>query len=123
MTKRLPMSIEVVPTPPRVIGKRMEAFVVPMGVVAFSEMGNKTQRVADLFSVKFRRLVLIVDGIVVATLLNHTAAGALRDSGTAPEVLRWFVGCSLISGRLPPSHWRHGTSTCRPWSSVPRLAD
>ena len=55
----------------------MEAFLVSTGVVALGEMGDKTQLLAFVLAAKFGRPVPIVSGILAATLLNHTAAGAL----------------------------------------------
>ena len=77
----------------------MEAFFVSMGVVALGEMGDKTQLLAVLLAVKFRRPLPIICGILVATLLNHSAAGALGDwvaKALGPGLLRWVIGLSFI---------------------------
>jgi len=52
-------------------------------VVALAEIGDKTQLLALLLATKFKRPWPIVLGILVATLANHTFAGAV---GT------WLVG-------------------------------
>ncbi len=78
----------------------MEAFLISTGVVALGEMGDKTQLLAMLLAVKFRRPVPIIAGILVATLANHALAGALGD-GVAdlmgPDVLRWVIGLSFLA--------------------------
>jgi len=78
----------------------MEAFLVSTGVVALGEMGDKTQLLAMLLAVRFRRPVAIVLGILVATLLNHAAAGLVGGwvaSALGPDVLRWVIGVSFIA--------------------------
>lgn len=77
----------------------MEAFFVSAGVVALGEMGDKTQLLAVLLAVKFKRPVPIVLGILAATLLNHAAAGAVGGwvaHALGPDVLRWVVGLLFL---------------------------
>jgi putative Ca2+/H+ antiporter (TMEM165/GDT1 family) len=54
----------------------MEAFLVSTGIVALAEMGDKTQLLALILAVRFRKPWPIVLGILVATLANHGLAGA-----------------------------------------------
>jgi putative Ca2+/H+ antiporter (TMEM165/GDT1 family) len=78
----------------------MQAFLVSIGVVALGEMGDKTQLLALLLAAKFKRPVPIVLGIVVATLVNHAAAGAVGGWVAAtlgPQVLRWVIGLSFLA--------------------------
>jgi len=78
----------------------MEAFLVSTGVVALGEMGDKTQLLAMLLAVKFKRPLPIVLGILTATLVNHAAAGALGGwvaSALGPNLLRWVIGLSFIA--------------------------
>ncbi|HEX5675001.1 MAG TPA: TMEM165/GDT1 family protein, partial [Azonexus sp.] len=68
----------------------MDAFLISTGVVALAEVGDKTQLLAFLLAAKFRKPVPIILGILVATLLNHSLAGALGTwitSLLSPEVL------------------------------------
>ncbi len=63
-------------------------------------MGDKTQLLAMLLAIKFRKPVPIILGILLATLLNHATAGLLgawvaRVLG--PDVLRWVIGSSFIA--------------------------
>ena len=54
---------------------------------------------AILLAAKFRRPVPIVLGILVATLINHSAAGAVGGLVAATlgaNVLRWVIGLSFI---------------------------
>jgi putative Ca2+/H+ antiporter (TMEM165/GDT1 family) len=78
----------------------LEAFLVSTGVVALGEMGDKTQLLAMLLAVKFRRPVPIIFGILAATLLNHATAGlvgAWVAHALGPEVLRWVIGLSFLA--------------------------
>ena len=78
----------------------MEAFLVSTGVVALGEMGDKTQLLAMLLAIKFRKPVPIILGIFVATLLNHATAGLVGGwiaSALGPNVLRWVIGVSFIA--------------------------
>ncbi len=55
----------------------LEAFAVPTLIVALAEIGDKTQLLALLLAARFRRPWPIIAGILVATLANHLAAGAV----------------------------------------------
>ncbi len=78
----------------------MEAFLVSTGIVTLAEMGDKTQLLALILAVRFRKPWPIVLGILVATLLNHALAGAVGAWVTTvlgPDVLRWVLGASFIA--------------------------
>jgi Ca2+/H+ antiporter, TMEM165/GDT1 family len=78
----------------------LEAFLISTGVVALGEMGDKTQLLAMLLAVKFRKPVPIILGIFVATLLNHATAGLVGGwiaQALGPDVLRWVIGVSFIA--------------------------
>lgn len=78
----------------------MEAFLVSTGLVALAEMGDKTQLLALILAVRFRKPWPIVLGILVATLVNHGLAGAVGAWVTTvlgPDVLRWVLGGSFIA--------------------------
>ncbi|MBX7198276.1 MAG: TMEM165/GDT1 family protein [Rhodospirillaceae bacterium] len=77
----------------------MQAFLVSTGVVAVSEIGDKTQLLALLLAARFKRPLPIVAGIIVATLFNHTIAGALGawlGAAVNPDYLRWGLGALFI---------------------------
>ncbi|MDP1655286.1 MAG: TMEM165/GDT1 family protein [Hylemonella sp.] len=78
----------------------MEAFFVSTGIVTLAEMGDKTQLLALILALRFRKPWPIVLGILVATLLNHALAGAVGAWVTTvlgPDVLRWVLGTSFIA--------------------------
>jgi putative Ca2+/H+ antiporter (TMEM165/GDT1 family) len=78
----------------------MEAFLVSTGIVALAEMGDKTQLLALILAVRFRKPWPSVLGILVATIANHAMAGALGAWVTTllgPDVLRWVLGVSFIA--------------------------
>ena len=58
-------------------GNLMEGFLVSTGVVAFAEVGDKTQLLALVLATRYRKPVPILLGILLATLLNHALAGAV----------------------------------------------
>ena len=69
-------------------------------MVALGEMGDKTQLLAMLLAIKFRKPAPIILGILVATLLNHATAGLLGAwvaRALGPDVLRWLIGISFIA--------------------------
>jgi putative Ca2+/H+ antiporter (TMEM165/GDT1 family) len=78
----------------------MEAFLVSTTVVALGEIGDKTQLLALMLAVRFRRPRPIVAGILVATLVNHTIAAALGSwirGVVAPDVLKWLLALSFFA--------------------------
>ena len=78
----------------------MEAFLVSTGVVALGEMGDKTQLLAIVLAAAYRRPAPIIAGILVATLVNHAAAGAVGGwvaQALGPDVLRWVIGLSFLA--------------------------
>ncbi len=77
----------------------IEALLVSTAAVAIGEIGDKTQLLAMLLAVRFKRPLPIIAGILVATLANHAVAGAVGSWVAAvlgPQVLRWVVGLSFI---------------------------
>ena len=77
----------------------MEALLVSTGVVALAEIGDKTQLLAFILASRFKKPMPIILGILVATLVNHSLAGALGGWIAAtvhPDILRWVLGLSFI---------------------------
>jgi len=77
----------------------MEAFLVSTGIVALAEIGDKTQLLAIVLAARFRRPIPIIFGILIATLLNHAAAGAVGvwlAHLIGPTGMRWGLGISFI---------------------------
>jgi putative Ca2+/H+ antiporter (TMEM165/GDT1 family) len=78
----------------------MEAFLISTGLVALAEMGDKTQLLALILALRFRKPWPIVAGILVATLVNHALAGAVGAWVTTvlgPVWLRWILGLSFLA--------------------------
>jgi putative Ca2+/H+ antiporter (TMEM165/GDT1 family) len=78
----------------------LEAFLVSTGIVALAEMGDKTQLLALLLAARFRKPWPIVAGILVATLANHAAAGAVGawiQTVVSPSTLRIVLGVSFLA--------------------------
>ena len=78
----------------------MEAFLVSTGVVALGEMGDKTQLLAIVLAAALRKPIPIIFGILVATLVNHAAAGAVGGwvaQALGPDILRWVIGVSFLA--------------------------
>ena len=78
----------------------MEAFFVSTGIVALAEMGDKTQLLALVLALRFKKPWPIVAGIFVATLFNHGLAGALGAwliTMVGPQVLRWLLATSFLA--------------------------
>lgn len=73
----------------------MESFLIPLGIVALAEMGDKTQLLTLVLTTRFQQPWPIALGIFTATLANHGAAGALGQWITSlfpPATLRLIVG-------------------------------
>jgi Ca2+/H+ antiporter, TMEM165/GDT1 family len=82
------------------LGVFVEAFLVSTGVVGLGEMGDKTQLLAIVLAAAFRKPVPIILGILVATLVNHAAAGAVGGwvaQAMSPDILRWAIGVSFLA--------------------------
>ncbi|WP_230123019.1 TMEM165/GDT1 family protein [Pseudomonas sp. Bi70] len=81
----------------------MESLFVPTLIVALAEIGDKTQLLALLLAARFRRPWPIIWGMVVATLANHLAAGAVGNwvAGLlSPALLSWILAASFIAVAL-----------------------
>jgi Ca2+/H+ antiporter, TMEM165/GDT1 family len=77
----------------------MEALFISIGIVAFTEIGDKTQLLAFIVAARFKKPLSIIAGIPCATLVNHGLAGALGvwiTSVVSPEVMRWTLGLLFI---------------------------
>ena len=78
----------------------MEALLISTGLVALAEVGDKTQLLSFILAAKFRRPLPIVLGILVATLANHSLAGAIGTwltQALSPQTLRWTLGLGFLA--------------------------
>ncbi len=78
----------------------MEAFLVSAGVVALAEIGDKTQLLAFVLAARFRRPLPIIAGILCATIVNHSLAGAVGSwliHALGPERLRVALALSFFA--------------------------
>lgn len=81
----------------------LDSLLVPTAIVALAEIGDKTQLLALILAARFRKPWPIIAGIVVATLANHAAAGAVGAwvSGFFTEsVLHWVLAASFVATAL-----------------------
>ncbi len=83
------------------------AFAISTGLVAIAEIGDKTQLLALLLTLKFRRPWPILWGMLGATLVNHAGAGAVGHylegvllDIAGPDMLRWGLaaGFAIMAG-------------------------
>ena len=82
----------------------LEPFLVSTGVVAISEIGDKTQLLAFILAARFKKPLPIILGILVATVANHLLAAMLGVAAShwlSPEVLRWI----LVAGFFAMAIW------------------
>ncbi len=78
----------------------MEAFLVSAGVVALAEIGDKTQLLAFVLAARFRRPVPIIAGILCATIVNHSIAGAAGRwliTALGPALMKWVLALSFFA--------------------------
>lgn len=72
----------------------MEVLINSFLLVAATEMGDKTQLLALLLTVRFKKPWVILSGIVAATILNHLLAayaGQWLSMQMSPTVLKWVL--------------------------------
>jgi putative Ca2+/H+ antiporter (TMEM165/GDT1 family) len=76
------------------------SLLVSTVVVAFAEMGDKTQLLSFVLAAKLKRKGAICLGILVATLANHLLAGyagVLLSTLVSPEVLKWSIALAFLA--------------------------
>ncbi len=102
----------------------MEQWLVPTGVVALAEIGDKTQLLALVLAARFHKPLPIILGILVATALNHALAGAVGSwiaAAVGPSALRWILGLSFIAmaaWTLVPDRYEESEDTATPQFGV-----
>ena len=90
----------------------MQAFLVSLSAVALAEIGDKTQLLSLTLAAKYRRPWPICIGILAATLVNHSLAGAAAHASiggidvpltvafTIPAMIASLLGARLAA-KLP----------------------
>ena len=69
-------------------------------VVALAEMGDKTQLIALMLGLRYRRPWTVLLGVLIATVFNHALASALGVWGATKlpgPVLGWILGLGFIA--------------------------
>lgn len=77
----------------------LHALLVSTTTVTLAEIGDKTQLLALLLAVRFRKPWPIAFGILTATAVNHAISawlGAELSQWLSPEALRWGVAGSFL---------------------------
>lgn len=77
----------------------MEAFLVTLSAVAVAEIGDRTQLLSLMLVCCYRKPWAILGGIILATLVNHFAAGLigiLLAQWLTPRILNTVVAVSLM---------------------------
>ena len=79
----------------------MEALLSSLGMVAFAEMGDKTQLLSFVLAARFRgQQWPIIAGIFIATVVNHALAALAGDwvaMKVSPDVMRWVLGLAFLA--------------------------
>ncbi len=81
----------------------IDVFVNSLLLVFLAEMGDKTQLLALVLVVRFKKPWTILLGIFIATLLNHAlsaVAGAWVSANLNPEYVRWGLVISFLAFAL-----------------------
>jgi putative Ca2+/H+ antiporter (TMEM165/GDT1 family) len=69
-------------------------------VVALAEMGDKTQLIALILGLRYRRPWTVMLGILLATVLNHalaSAVGVWAGARVDAAVLGWLLGLTFLA--------------------------
>jgi Ca2+/H+ antiporter, TMEM165/GDT1 family len=78
----------------------LEAFLTSLGLVALAEIGDKTQLLAAVLAIRFRKPWPILAGILAATLANHFLAalvGTVAAGWLASDWFRILIGVSFLA--------------------------
>jgi putative Ca2+/H+ antiporter (TMEM165/GDT1 family) len=78
----------------------MEAFLNSLTLVGLGELGDKTQVVALLLAMRYKKPWPIILGILAATIVamgGATALGVFIGQQLDPQLLRWVLGLAFIA--------------------------
>ena len=97
----------------------MEALLVSLTTVAVAEMGDRTQLLSLVLAAHYRKPWPILAGVLLATLANHAAAGAIGvwfGRFLSPALLDGVVGAGMLAmalWTLKPDRWEDGAAVSR----------
>jgi Ca2+/H+ antiporter, TMEM165/GDT1 family len=97
----------------------MEALLVSLTTVAVAEMGDRTQLLSLVLAAHYRKPWPILAGVLLATLANHAAAGAIGvwfGRLLSPALLDGVVGAGMLGmalWTLKPDRLEDGTAVSR----------
>lgn len=77
----------------------MKEIVESFLMVAVTEMGDKTQLLALVLALRFKKPWTIMAGILTATVLNHllaATAGTWLATAVSPNVLKWILAATFV---------------------------
>lgn len=77
----------------------MDAFFVSAGAIALAELGDKTQLLAFILAARLKQPLVIILGILAATLVNHSIASAFGlwiSTIITPEYLRGLLAITFF---------------------------
>ena len=78
----------------------IDALLISTAAVAVAEIGDKTQLLSLILAARYRRPWPIIAGILIATILNHSLAGAVGAAVAAwlsPDQLKWILALSFFA--------------------------
>ena len=78
----------------------IDALLVSTAAVAVAEIGDKTQLLSLILAARYRRPWPIIAGILIATIFNHSLAGAVGAVVAAwlsPDQLKWILALSFVA--------------------------
>lgn len=84
-------------------GLTMSELITSFVTVFFAELGDKTQLLTFFLVVRYRHLIPILLGILIATLASQSImsmAGVYFAGFLNPKILEWAISLSLIAGGI-----------------------
>ncbi len=76
-----------------------QVFLISTLAITLGELGDKTQLLALVFAMRYKKSLPIIMGILVATLCNHLLAGivgSIFGAQIPQNILRWVMGVLFI---------------------------
>jgi Ca2+/H+ antiporter, TMEM165/GDT1 family len=96
----------------------MEAFLTTLISVFFAEIGDRSQILTLALAIRFRKHILVLAGLMLATLLNCALAafiGSFIDLYVSEEPLRLFTATAYIMAGTGMLLWRRKVDLLGNW--------